>query len=163
MRKIQILVATVAILMAGTESVFAQGFFKRLGEAVKRTAENVVESKAVQKTSDVIEGAIDGAKKGAKGNNDDEPEVTASDNGPKVNTSTDFKRGGKILFQDDFQSEKVGEFPSKWDLLAGKAEVKKFGNQLAVEVTEDGVITPLIKQEGAYLTEEFTIEFDFYY
>ncbi len=157
------LLALVAIMCCNAD-VYAQGWLKRVGDAVKRTAEDVVESKAVQKTSEVIEGAIDGAKKGAKKNNKgDDGEITASDNAPQVNTSTDFKRGGKILFQDDFQSEKVGEFPSKWDLLAGKAEVKKFGNQLAVEVTEDGVITPLIKQEGAYLTEEFTIEFDFYY
>ncbi len=165
MKKFQILVASVAILMAGTECVSAQSLFKRIGEAVKRTAENVAESKAVQKTSDVIEGAIDGAKKGAKGNNDedDEPEVTTSDNAPKVNTSTDFKRGGKILFQDDFKGETIGEFPSKWDLNAGKAEVKKFNGETVVEITDNGFITPLIKQEGAYLTEEFTVEFDYYY
>ena len=122
-----------------------------------------------EKVTDKVENSVSNAAdrvlngKKSKKSKVDNGEGAASDNGPKVNTSTDFKRGGKILFQDDFQSEKVGEFPSKWDLLAGKAEVKKFGNQLALEVTEDGVITPLIKQEGAYLTEEFTIEFDFYY
>ena len=158
------LIAAAAILMAAsTQDLSAQAFLKKLGEAAKNAAENAVESNVVRKVEKKVDDAMTGKKSGKKSNKGDDGEITASDNGPKVNTSTDFKRGGKILFQDDFQSEKVGEFPSKWDLLAGKAEVKKFGNQLAVEVTEDGVITPLIKQEGAYLTEEFTIEFDFYY
>ncbi len=150
--------------MCCNADVYAQGWLKRVGDAVKRTAEDVVESKAVQKTSEVIEGAIDGAKKGAKKNNKgDDGEITASDNAPQINTSTDFKRGGKILFQDDFKGETVGEFPSKWDLNAGKAEVKKFNGETVVEITDNGFITPLIKQEGAYLTEEFTVEFDYYY
>ena len=65
MKKFQILIASVIMLMAGTEGASAQGWLKRVGEAVKKTAENVVESKAVQKTSEVIEGAIDGAKNAA--------------------------------------------------------------------------------------------------
>ena len=42
----------------------------------------------------------------------------AQDN-PSAATSTDFKRGSVIMFQDDVTAEKVGEFPSKWDLLKG--------------------------------------------
>ena len=67
------------------------------------------------------------------------------------------------MFTDDVTGETVGEFPSKWDLLDGGAEVKTIGGQKAIEVTNNGVITPLLKQEGAYLPEEFTIEYDFYY
>ena len=37
------------------------------------------------------------------------------------------------------------------------------GGVKAIEVTNNGVITPLIKEEGAYLPEEFTIEYEFYY
>ena len=156
-------ILALVAMMTCTADVNAQAFLKKLGEAAKNAAENAVESNVVRKVEKKVDDAMTGKKSDKKSNKGDDGEITASDNAPQVNTSTDFKRGGKILFQDDFQSEKVGEFPSKWDLLAGKAEVKKFGNQLAVEVTEDGVITPLIKQEGAYLTEEFTIEFDFYY
>ncbi len=72
---------------------------------------------------------------------------------PQAATSTDFKRGEVILFEDDFTSEVVGEFPSKWDLLDGNAEVKTLGGIKAVEITDNGVITPLIKEQGAYLPE----------
>ena len=68
-----------------------------------------------------------------------------------------------ILFEDDVKAEQVGEFPSKWDLLDGNAEVKTLGGAKAIEVTNNGVITPYIKEEGAYLPEEFTIEYEFYY
>ena len=159
-----ILLALVALICCDA-NVNAQGFLKRLKDKVVNKVENAVERKIDNAVDKTVDGAVDGAEDAISGKRGkgDNANVSATDNAPQINTSTDFKRGGKILFQDDFQSEKVGEFPSKWDLLAGKAEVKKFGNQLAVEVTEDGVITPLIKQEGAYLTEEFTIEFDFYY
>ncbi|MCQ2137358.1 MAG: OmpA family protein [Bacteroidales bacterium] len=88
--------------------------------------------------------------------------ATAQD--PTIATSTDFKRGSVILFLDDFASETVGEFPSKWELNnGGSVEVKTLDGVKAVEITNGGYITPLIKQEGAYLTEEFTVEFSYYY
>ena len=151
--------------MTCTADVNAQAFLKKLGEAAKNAAENAVESNVVNRTLEKVDNAMNGIKgnKSSKNNNSDNGEVAASDNAPQVNTSTDFKRGGKILFQDDFKGETVGEFPSKWDLNAGKAEVKKFNGETVVEITDNGFITPLIKQEGAYLTEEFTVEFDYYY
>ena len=41
--------------------------------------------------------------------------------------------------------------------------MKTFNGEEAIEITNNGYITPLIKQQGAYLTEEFTIEFCYYY
>ncbi len=82
---------------------------------------------------------------------------------PQASTANDFKRGSVIIFQDDITAEQVGEFPSKWDLLNGSAETKTLDGVKAIEVTDDGSITPLIKEEGAYLPEEFTLEYDFYY
>ena len=149
--------------MTCTADVNAQAFLKKLGEAAKNAAENAVESNVVRKVEKKVDDAMNGKKSGKKSNKGDDGEITASDNAPQINTSTDFKRGGKILFQDDFKGETVGEFPSKWDLNAGKAEVKKFNGETVVEITDNGFITPLIKQEGAYLTEEFTVEFDYYY
>ena len=102
-------------------------------------------------------------KKSSKQAKDADFEEANTDNDPQTSTSSDFKRGEVILFQDDITAETVGEFPSKWDLLDGNAEVKSLGGVKAIEVTNNGVITPLIKEEGAYLPEEFTIEYEFYY
>ena len=36
---------------------------------------------------------------------------------------SDFVPGDEIIFDDDFSNEMLGEFPSRWDLLGGYAEV----------------------------------------
>lgn len=152
-----IIMAFVA-LMCFNANINAQGFLKRLGEAAKNAAQNAVENNVTNKTREKVDDAMNG-KKSKKGKSS----KGADEKDPTINTSTDFVRGSKILFQDDFKGETVGEFPSKWELNDGKAEVKTFNGEKVIEITNGGYITPLIKQEGAYLTEEFTVEFTYYY
>ena len=147
----------VAMTLMGSGDACAQGF---LG-ALKNKVEQKVKEKVDQKVDEKVNEAVNGKK--SKKSSSEKSSKGADEKDPTINTSTDFVRGSKILFQDDFKNEKVGEFPSKWDLNAGKAEVKNFNGQKVVEITDNGFITPLIKQKGAYLTEEFTVEFDYYY
>jgi len=147
----------------------AQGWLKKLGQkaqdAAKRAVERKVEDKVERETDDAMDAVLDGKKS----KNSSDADAGSADVGEQeeadaqTTTSSDFKRGEVILFQDDFSGETVGEFPSKWDLLDGSAEVKTHGGVKAVEITNNGVITPLIKEQGAYLPEEFTIEYEFYY
>ena len=146
----------------------AQGFLNRLKERAVNAAENAVSNKVTNKvtreTDDAMDDVLD--KKKSKNSDDadyEDEEVTEEEENAKTTTSSDFKRGSVILFQDDVTAETIGEFPSKWDLLDGNAEVKSHGGVKAIEVTYNGVITPLINQPGAYLPEEFTIEYEFYY
>ena len=146
----------------------AQGFLNRLKERAVNAAENAVSNKVTNKvtreTDDAMDDVLD--KKKSKNSDDadyEDEEVTEEEENAKTTTSSDFKRGSVILFQDDVTAETIGEFPSKWDLLDGNAEVKSHGGVKAIEVTNNGVITPLINQPGAYLPEEFTIEYEFYY
>jgi outer membrane protein OmpA-like peptidoglycan-associated protein len=67
------------------------------------------------------------------------------------------------MFEDNVTAEQVGEFPSKWDLFQGTVETKTLGGVKAINLTDNAQIQPLIKEKGAYLPEEFTIEYDFYY
>ena len=154
-----ILTAALLALICGTAS--AQGILGRLGERAKQAVENNLGNKVEKGVNDLL----DGKKKDKKDKKADEDEAAPAvgEESPQAATSTDFKRGEVILFEDDFTAETVGEFPSKWDLLDGGAEIKTLGGIKAVEITNNGVITPLIKEQGAYLPEEFTIEYDFYY
>ena len=164
------LILMLIVAFACTLSVGAQGWLGRLKDraedAAKRTVEYNVERKTEKAVDDAMNPDTDRKSKKSKSDND-EADVDEAENGddadPTAATSSDFKRGEVILFQDDFTAETVGEFPSKWDLLDGNAEVKTLGGVKAVEVTNNGVITPLIKEKGAYLPEEFTIEYEFYY
>ena len=147
----------------------AQGWLNRLKDKAVDAAKNAVErnvERKADKEADEASDAVLNKKKGSKKSKGDEADLDEAEDGddsPAAATSSDFKRGEVILFQDDFTAETVGEFPSKWDLLDGNAEVKTLGGVKAVEVTNNGVITPLIKEKGAYLPEEFTIEYEFYY
>ena len=158
MKKYILTLAALAFI-CGTAS--AQGILGRLGERAKQAVENNLGNKVEKGVNDLL----DGKKKDKKDKkaNDVESDPAVGEESPQAATSTDFKRGEVILFEDDFTAETVGEFPSKWDLLDGGAEVKTLGGIKAVEITNNGVITPLIKEQGAYLPEEFTIEYDFFY
>ena len=154
-----ILTAALLALVGGYAS--AQSIIGRLGERAKQAVENNIGNKIEKGVNDILDGKKKD-KKDKKADGEETAPAVGTDN-PQAATSTDFKRGEVILFEDDFTAEVVGEFPSKWDLLDGGAEVKTLGGIKAVEITNNGVITPLIKEQGAYLPEEFTIEYDFYY
>jgi outer membrane protein OmpA-like peptidoglycan-associated protein len=161
MKKLLMMLIFVMAFSANTD---AQGFLKRLKDRAVERVKQKVEDKVDREVSKASDEVLDGeksSKKSSKNSEDAESGDETSD--PQTSTSSDFKRGEVILFQDDFTAETVGEFPSKWDLLDGNAEVKTIGGVKAVEVTNNGVITPLIKEKGAYLPEEFTIEYEFYY
>ena len=90
-----------------------------------------------------------GAKKG-----DAHVETTA--------VKSDFVRGSVIMFEDDMKGEQVGEFPSKWDLVRGNAEIAVLNGQKCIALVDgDGWITPLVKGGiRNYLGDVFTVEYD---
>lgn len=170
------LILMVVAIVAFAVTADAQGFLKKLKDKAVEHVQDKIENKVERETDEVMDGVLDGKKKDnseksskkSKQSNDDTSEDTSVDTSvdtsdPQIATSTDFKRGSVILFEDDVTKERVGEFPSKWDLLDGAAEVKTIGGVKAIEPTNNAMITPLLKQQGAYLPEEFTLEYDFYY
>ena len=112
----------------------AQGWLGRLKDkavdAAKRTVENNVERKTERAVDDAMNpDSSSKSSKKSKSNNDDadyeDAEVTGQDE-PEATVGSvknDFVRGGVVMFEDNVQGEQVGEFPSKWDLLNGNAEV----------------------------------------
>ncbi|UCD61062.1 MAG: OmpA family protein [Flavobacteriaceae bacterium] len=77
----------------------------------------------------------------------------------------DFVPGETVLFEDNLEGEQNGEFPSQWDLIDGYVENALFSgeNVIRFPIENSGAtIRPLMKKEGDYLPEKFTIEFDMY-
>ena len=142
MKKLTVIFAMFMLLFACPTNVDAQGLLKRLGDRAKWKAESKVDNaidkavdKAVDNAEDEATDAVKG-KKGKKGKNNDE-EVEAADENPQVATSSDFKRGSVIMFQDDVTAEQVGEFPSKWDMFSGTTEVKTVAGVKAINPTDN--------------------------
>jgi len=128
--------------------------------AAENAVSNKVDSKVNEETNKAMDDVLDG-KSSDKSSNSKNADAEEAD--PTTATSSDFKRGSVILFQDDVTAEQVGEFPSKWDMFSGTTEVKTIAGVKAINPTDNAQIQPLIKEQGAYLPEEFTIEYDFYY
>ena len=152
-----ILTMAVLALVCGTAS--AQGILGRLGERAKQAVENNIGNKIEQG----INNALDGKKKDKNASADQETEdaeVPAEKvDFAEIQAKSDFKRGANIFFADDLNGERMGEFPSKWDLLEGsEVEVVNVKGAKAIRM-EASRIQPLMK-EREYLPEEFTIEFD---
>ncbi len=152
-----ILTMAVLALVCGTAS--AQGILGRLGERAKQAVENNIGNKIEQG----INNALDGKKKDKNASEDQEVEEAEAPaekvDFAEIQAKSDFKRGANVFFEDNLGGERMGEFPSKWDLLDGsEVEVVNIKGAKAIRM-EASRIQPLMK-EKEYLPEEFTIEFD---
>ncbi len=77
---------------------------------------------------------------------------------------SDFVAGDEIIFEDTFDNEQLGEFPSQWDLIDGVAEVASVGGKKAILVEKWGTrVCPLMKEPYNYLGDVFTVEFDYFF
>lgn len=144
----------------------AQGFLKGLANMAKQKAKEKFEQKIEKAVDNVMDNALDG-KKTDNGNStvsepvtkDDATEVSVS------NVKNDFVQGSIVVFEDAVKGERVGEFPSKWDLERGNAEIAVVNGEQVIEFAmEDSWIKPLIsKNPKNYFGDEFSVEFDLMY
>ena len=79
-----------------------------------------------------------------------------------VYAKNDFVPGDEIIFDDLMTGEKMGEFPSQWDLLQGNAEVASIGGIQCIYLEAFTTIAPLMKNMKNYLPDVYTIEMDFW-
>lgn len=99
-----------------------------------------------------------GAKKPEAGNAAPAPKKSLE----SAYAKSDFVPGDEIMFEDDLVGEQMGEFPSKWDLLEGNAEIASVNGKTVINLSDISTeIMPLMKNPKNYLTEAFTLEFDF--
>lgn len=144
---------------------------KKVEKKTEKEANNAVD-KAIDDTFD----SIFGRKKNKK-NQEQNPAESPNTEGTEAGatgtsnenlnawTKFDFVPGDVVIFEDNLENEVNGEFPSKWDLYRGNVEIAKYGEENVINfpATENGSIVPLMKNQGDYLPEKFTVEFDAYF
>jgi OmpA-OmpF porin, OOP family len=146
---------------------------------VKQRVDDKVDA-AMDKTLDDAENTVKETKAGKKNKSDNKDKAEdkkketqsstqteqASVSQPvlKVYQNYDFVPGDKILFEDNFVDDQDGEFPSHWELTNGQATLNRKDGVPAIILTEGNaaVVKPRMKTEK-YLTDPFTIEFDYYH
>ena len=147
----------------------AQGWLGKLKDRAVDAAKRTVESNVDRKTSKAVDDAMnpnskDKSSKSKKSKDADyEDEETEDTYQTEAGAAkSDFVRGGVIMFEDNMQGEQVGEFPSKWDLVRGNAEIATIQGQKCIALIDgDGWITPLVKGGiKNYLGDVFTVEYD---
>ena len=149
----------ILALGACTTDLSAQSILGRIANRVKEKVTDKIE----QTIDQTIDGAIDGVTEGETDDADNNDAAAADTYDPQAGAAkSDFVRGAAIMFEDDMQGEQVGEFPSKWDLVRGNAEIATIQGQKCIALIDgDGWITPLVKGGiKNYLGDEFTVEFD---
>ncbi len=180
MKTIHLFIATLALLTAPAIDASAQGFLDRVGKKVGQAAENAITKKAEKAAEKAVDKATDpNTYKGDGSDNQQQQQAApAQDNAGAAGNSTaaappkgqslemtyaksDFVPGDMIIFEDLLVGEKLGEFPSMWDLKRGNAEVANVGGENAIHMEQETLLMPFMKEKD-YLPDEFTVEFDLY-
>ena len=169
MKKLFLLLTSIVVIFF-FNNISAQGVLNKIKDKTKQRVDNKVDN--------AIDKGLDKADDATKSNNKDK-DNKENNNNANANNSTstsqpapslkvyqnyDFVPGDKILFEDNFVGDQDGEFPAHWHLNSGQAVLNKtpLGDE-ALFLTEGNyvVVTPRMKTPN-YLTDLFTIEYDFF-
>jgi outer membrane protein OmpA-like peptidoglycan-associated protein len=184
MKLLKIIFCLILVFALSNESYSQFDLGKKLKKKVEKRIERGVD-KTIDKGLDETENAIensgneDQTKEVGKKEimeNEEELKQTPDNSGTNISTSDegfdqklvlwskyDFVAGDKVIFQDDLVGEENGEFPSRWDLAGGSAEIANLGSEKVIFFTSDkAVILPLMDKKN-FLPDVFTIEFDVYF
>ncbi len=157
-----------------TERKVEKRIENRIDEAVDKALDEIEEGiDGTGKTEDGAAGPVDGEEGAAAGEGSaaEASEGVAEDTdaaGPELIWSAfDFVPGDVVIFEDNLKVERNGEFPSKWDLVAGTIENANFSGENVIyfrRASSRQGIVPLMKDNPEdYLPDAFTIEFDAYF
>ncbi len=160
-RFLAVLILAVVCVMGAN----AQGWLNKLKdkavEKVKQKVEQKVEDEAGEAADEVLNG-----EKNSKNSNSDDADIEDVEEGPQNTEAqyeqSDFVPGATAFFEDDFVKEQMGEFPSKWDLIDGSADVANMKGKKCIHFEPDTRIEPLMTNQKSYIPDVFTLEFDFW-
>jgi OmpA-OmpF porin, OOP family len=164
----------VAALASAPRTAEAQ-FGRRLKDAIKHTAED----KAIQKTTETENKAIDSALSGGSAAPAAAPAATAA--APAESTAAgaaaapaasaeqlkpgegawanyDFKPGDRILYASDFSTDEVGDFPRSMEFKSGALETVEWQDARWLRASQDSKFYLVLPDT---LPSQFTMEFDY--
>lgn len=187
---IRLLVVVLALLLQGgaMQAQFGKRLGKAVENAAKNATVRKAEQKTEEAVNKTIDKVTDPGTYTGDGTEATEPAAPEAAPAPAANaqpsspeaasaepaatvpkgqslemaySKSDFVPGDEIIFEDLLTGEKLGEFPSMWDLKRGNAEVASVGGENAIHLEQETLLMPFMK-EANYLPDEFTIEFDLY-
>jgi OmpA-OmpF porin, OOP family len=134
---------------------FLDKLVKKAEKATERAIERKVEQKATKSTNEAMDGVL---------NNKNTSKTTSSESSKTSKSKTisssgsDFVSGIKILFEENFSRDAIGDFPVKWftnssgEIVTFDGDSKKW-----LQISDKGSFSPI---NISKLPENFTFEFD---
>lgn len=165
MKHISILKKVVAITMLSV--ILPCVTQAQLFDKLKKKAGDAINKKADKKADEVLNGKNPDQPSAAP---EEEKNTTTAKEDNKTNSRTsleayqnyDFVPGDKIVVEDNFADDEMGEFPAHWGLLSGQGTLNMVEGRKSLLLSSGATfIKPLVKNP-AYLTDTFTLEFDHY-
>jgi len=171
-------ISVVLLLAVSMPAITQAQLLKKLKDKVNQAVDKKTD-KAVDNTVNKADKTVDDGVNKAIGkdgnpttpsNTDNKPAASPTTSGSKAASSPtistyknyDFVPGDKIIFEDHFDTDEEGEFPTHWKLMTGQGNVNTFNDKKTLLLTGYySRIIPAIKTP-AYLTDSFTVEFDNY-
>lgn len=171
-----------ALVLSGCST--AKELKERAKEGAKRAAGQAVEREVGDRTDAAVSGAFDKAEEAVRCAVGDDacikeakaqgkPVVVTDEEGNVVkeipgdegsvsienaNTNYDFKSGERVLFEEDFSDDNVGDFPRSLEFVSGNWEVVEWQGRRFLSNTSNRCAFKVPLPET--LPERFTIEFD---
>jgi OOP family OmpA-OmpF porin len=185
--KILLVLVMLFVFPQQTNAQFFKKLVKKAEDKIEREAENRTEkrvNKQIDEGFDKAEDVIDGKKtvgkeeKNDDHNNKNEKDVKESDSSIEDNTTQktnkpivvwskfDFIPGDEVIFEDGPSTdEENGEFPSRWDLYKGNAEIGNVDDENVIMfLSNQSYIIPYLKNSNEdYLPDVFTLEMDVWF
>lgn len=184
MKTLTMIIALTLIFAFSYEALAQFDLGKKLKKKVEKRIEKGVD-KTIDKGLDATEDAIENTGTENQDNQKENNQTGSNNTGSSTTSGTneiessnsnqspdeklkmwskyDFVAGDKVIFQDDLVGEENGEFPSRWDLIKGSAEVAQLGSDNVIHFTNNNSIIVPLMDKNNFLPEVFTIEFDVYF
>ncbi len=135
---------------------FLDKLVKKAEKATERAIERKVEQKATKTTNDGVDEVLNNKKSTSK--NGSSTNIESNSKNRISQTNSDFVTGTKILFEEKFFRDAIGDFPVNWYTNSSGEIVNFDGNSTKwLKISDKGSFCPI---NVSRLPENFTFEFD---
>lgn len=144
------------LLFSYGNAQFLDKLAKKAEKASERAIERKIEQKATKTTNDGMDEILNNNKSTSKKNTSSSHESGAKTKITQKNS--DFISGTKIIYEEKFSNDAIGDFPVNWFTNSSGELVTMEGNNTKwLQISDKGSFTPL---NITKLPENFTFEFD---
>ena len=125
---------------------------RKVHNATERAIEKKIEQKATKETNEAMDEVLNNKKSTNSSSNESSSKTKIS------KKDSDFVSGTKILFEEKFSNDAIGDFPVNWFTnSSGELITMEENNTKWLQISDKGSFTPL---NISKLPENFTFEFD---